>query len=355
MYTDLWHHGYESLGLESGHDSSVIMTEKSHSSSSNREKMGEVFFESLKIPSLFIARDAALSMYACGRTTGLVIDCGSSCTSISPVIDGWVESRGLSRSIVGGSYMDAYAMSLLSEAHQPKKGGKIATLTPQLLLNMGSNTQGAKSSSSSSSSRQRSVDPSYEAFANLEMAREFKESFMQVSENPLAKVHEETESDSYQLPDGNTVEFGIEKFQCAELLFDPSKYEFDYSANLDPLGFKYTQVSSLVGVPKLASDAVLRCEVDLQLQLLANVVVVGGVSTLQGMPERLQRDIEAVLKKNYPLVQVRQISPEPEHRSIAAWLGGSILGSMGGTINELSVTKKEYDEYGANIMDKKFP
>ena len=64
--------------------------------------------------------------------------------------------------------------------------------------------------------------------------------------------------DSYQLPDGSTVEFGVEKFHYAELMFNPSKYEFDYISDLDPLGFKYTQVSSFVGIPKLASDAVLR-------------------------------------------------------------------------------------------------
>ena len=324
-YTELWRRGYRSLGFQDCHESSVIMTEKSHSGTSSREKMGEVFFESLEIPSLFIARDATLCMYACGRTTGLVIDCGASGTFISPVIDGWVESRGLSRSIVGGNYMDSFALRKLRTVYQASKS---RTSTNELL-------------------------------ANLEMARQFKESYTQVSVTPLAKLSEE-ESDnvareSCQLPDGTTIEYGVEKYHCAELIFDPSNFEFDPKKELEPLDSKYTSTSSsLVGIPKLASDSVLRCEVDMQLQLLANLVVVGGVSSPKGFPERLRGDIEAVLKKNYPLVQVKQISPQPEHRSIAAWLGGSILGSLG-SIDELSVSKKEYEEYGSSIMDKKFP
>lgn len=160
--------------------------------------------------------------------------------------------------------------------------------------------------------------------------------------------------ETYQLPDGTKIRYSAEKFQCAELIFEPSKFEFDLSDDLELFGFKNTQISSLVGIPKLASDAVLRCDVDVQLQLLANVAVVGGSTSPDGIPERMRHDIEALLRRNYPQVQVKEVSPKSQHRSIAAWLGGSILGSMG-SIHELSLSKKEYDEFGASSMEKKFP
>lgn len=48
-----------------------------------------------------------------GRTSGLCIDVGGNGTTITPIIDGWAEVKNLSRSLVGGRYIDAYVLSLL--------------------------------------------------------------------------------------------------------------------------------------------------------------------------------------------------------------------------------------------------
>lgn len=50
----------------------------------------------------------------------------------------------------------------------------------------------------------------------------------------------------------------------------------------------------------------------------------------------------------------------PTDRATAAWLGGSIVGSLGGGgvsggFSELWVSRKEYQEYGASVVDKKCP
>lgn len=41
-------------------------------------------------------------------------------------------------------------------------------------------------------------------------------------------------------------------------------------------------------------------------------------------------------------------------RAICSWLGGSILGSLG-SFHEMWVSKRDYDEFGAAIVDKKCP
>ena len=108
-------------------------------------------FEKFNVGGLFLAKDAVLACYACGRTSGLVIDCGASGTCISPVQDGWVESKGLNRSHIGGIYMDAYLLSLLAERRssyralpvyaldrsvQEIQGQKLVTSKPKALNNL---------------------------------------------------------------------------------------------------------------------------------------------------------------------------------------------------------------------------
>eukprot|EP00816_Leptocylindrus_hargravesii_P004704 CAMPEP_0196820302 /NCGR_PEP_ID=MMETSP1362-20130617/74695_1 /TAXON_ID=163516 /ORGANISM="Leptocylindrus danicus, Strain CCMP1856" /LENGTH=236 /DNA_ID=CAMNT_0042199131 /DNA_START=1 /DNA_END=708 /DNA_ORIENTATION=+ len=78
--------------------SPLIMVEKPHNTPQIREKTTEMLFESSHVPALFLAKDAVLSCYACGRTTGIVADVGD-CTLVSPVYEGWVESKGLLRGV----------------------------------------------------------------------------------------------------------------------------------------------------------------------------------------------------------------------------------------------------------------
>jgi actin-related protein len=41
-------------------------------------RMCELMFETFDVPAVFMSKDAVLSCYAVGRTSGLVIDCGAS-------------------------------------------------------------------------------------------------------------------------------------------------------------------------------------------------------------------------------------------------------------------------------------
>jgi actin-like protein 6A len=88
-------------------------------------------FEKYQVPAFFLAKDAVLSAYSlgllclalfflnkqltfiAGRTTGLSIDIGNNGTIITPVLDGWAEVKNMTRSIIGGRYLDAYVLTLL--------------------------------------------------------------------------------------------------------------------------------------------------------------------------------------------------------------------------------------------------
>ena len=67
----------------------------------------------------------------------------------------------------------------------------------------------------------------------------------------------------------------------------------------------------------------------------------------EGLPERLEKEIISLAP---PTMKIKVFAP-PE-RKYAAWIGGSILASFD-TFSQMSVTRKEYDEAGSEIVYRK--
>ena len=52
----------------------VLLTEPAFNPKANREKLTQIMFETFKSPAMYLAIQAVLSLYASGRTTGIVFD-----------------------------------------------------------------------------------------------------------------------------------------------------------------------------------------------------------------------------------------------------------------------------------------
>lgn len=65
-----------------------MITESPVASSADRSKWAEMLFESYRVPSIYIANSSSLSLFASGRTTGLVVECGAGVSSSVPVFEG---------------------------------------------------------------------------------------------------------------------------------------------------------------------------------------------------------------------------------------------------------------------------
>ncbi|KAI1759807.1 Actin/actin-like protein [Hypoxylon sp. FL1150] len=122
-----------------------------------------------------------------------------------------------------------------------------------------------------------------------------------------------------------------ERFTVPELLFHPSD-----------IGIRQPGIADLV----MQSLRVL--PVGLWPGLLANIVVVGGSSLFSGFVERLQKEIVR-LAPDECFVRVAR----PENPIISTWLGGANLAKHE-HVEKLSVTKQEYEEYGAAWVARKF-
>ncbi|MEZ4428505.1 MAG: actin, cytoplasmic 2, partial [Nannocystaceae bacterium] len=101
------------------------------------------------------------------------------------------------------------------------------------------------------------------------------------------------------------------------------------------------------GIHRLTFQSITKCDVDVRKDLYSNVVMSGGTTMYQGIPERVQKEIKALAPDS---MTIKIIAP-PE-RKYSVWLGGSILSSLS-TFEEMWITRDEYDEAGPSIVHRK--
>ena len=305
-------------------------------------------FEKNSISAFFLTKDAVLSCYACGKTSGLVIDAGASGTVISPVQDGWIDMKGVNRSAVGGRILDSHVSTLLKKVVP-------GPIKPSFRLNKTVSDWGVQVTENLTLG---SVHPSYDALMNLEIGRDFKESVCRMADSTVVDTDPRFTNlplIPYELPDGTLVDVGIERFLLPELYIDPSPINFDHSDLLNLHSPSHQKIEgSRDSLPTLIRESVLKSEIDVQIMLLANMVFTGGSSNIDGLNERIRSELEKLVHQAAPGWRIKATSTGAGERSICTWLGGSILASLG-AFHDMWITKAEYDEVGSAVVDKKCP
>ena len=72
-------------------------------------------FETFNVPKLYIEMSEILSLYASGRTTGIVLSSGYEVTHTVPIYEGHALNHAIKRIDIGGKHVTQYLEKLLTK------------------------------------------------------------------------------------------------------------------------------------------------------------------------------------------------------------------------------------------------
>lgn len=336
---------HDKLGVDPS-EHALMVTEPAWNTPRARETLAEIAFEGEGVPAFYIACNAVLSAFSAGKSTALIVDIGQDLVSVVPICEGYAIRAGTMRQPLSMTFLESQIEATLRQSnpnitftphHYVKGRTPVALDQPaQVILN------------------QQRIDKStasWRSHAEQRVVQDWKESVCEVSPFPYEPHSANRQSKFYEFPDGYNHYYGNERYQLPEMLFKPETFvnktvPIPSRLGSTPDSETSHSLSHIVGLADLVHNSIFALDVDQRAALLQNIVVIGGGSFMPGLTDRLNFE----LAQRIPGSKIKIHSPGNSiERKYSAWLGGSILASLG-TFHQLWVGQDEWKEHGANIL-----
>ena len=334
-------------------DHPLFMTEPSWNPQEKREKSIEVAMESWGTPAFYLGRSGVMGAFGAGKPTALVIDFGASQLSVTPVHDGMILKKGIQKSNLGGNYLSSQVRSMLTANEPP------ITITPHYMVSFKQPVDAGQAANAIMKEFPSSLRPPQESFRRYQEEKvvlEFKESSLLTWANPNMPYRGQGEAVArdqaqyvhpFEFPDGYNQAFSYERYKIMESLFDNQCYIQAPSGSSDATLYPAPEAQHTL--PAMIKAAVNSCDVDIRGTLTSNIVVIGAGSMIKGLNERISQEVHKLYPGGKVRISASGISAE---KRFGSWIGGSIVASLG-TFHQMWISKKEYDEHGASIVEKR--
>lgn len=350
----LWEHGVRECMYADPAEHPVLLTEQIWNTDENRTRAMEFMFESFNTPAFYMVKSPVCSLFASGKGSGLVVDVGADVTTVTPVIDGLVLYKPSRRTRLAGNFLNDQIQAMFAS--------KNIAVTPRYRVQSKEPVGLQEPAKYTPRSLDYSVTDTFAAQETSRVLEEFKETC-------VVAEPDDGHSEVFEFPDGYSHSFAAERHEVADALFRSTATAEDAAlvapdeAENGAAAHSKTDVETLTttdrttsafterGVTDLIVDTINACDVDMRANLANNIVLTGGTSMLTGFTQRVNQELTQTLSG----LKVRVHAPGNSiERKNSAWIGGSILASLG-TFHQLWISKKEYEEVGAaKLLEKRF-
>lgn len=289
----IWNHVFYGKLDVRPEENALLVTEPPLCPKSVREHVVQTMFELYRIPALFIANKSVLPLYANAMMTGTVLDSGEGGSWVVPIYEGHALPHTVQSSTISGLELTDRLITLLMMRGLP-----------------------------------------FTCKGDRKIVRRIKEDLCYVSQDfdydIIARDTCFEEERMYELPDGQVIEIGAERFIVPEMLFKPSIVGINDA-----------------GVQDLILQAITGSDPDAQSMLASNIVISGGSTMFPGFPERLEAELSGMLPRGMAAIVVSK-----DRRDWLTWLGGSVLAALS-TFPAMCISESEYEEYGPTIVHRR--
>lgn len=295
---------HSELTVNSPRDTPVLLAEPPLTSLRQKKMLGELLLEKAGAPCIFFGTQSVLSLYAFGKTDGIILESGDGLTQVSTVLNGYRVDHGTERVNFGGSDVTDFLKTLFKKCGTYVNSGSEHSLFDEI-------KRGVCQVNTNVNQKTLSLNKA-------------------ITPDSKSGKHEEV---PYTLPDGRVVNVGIERFVAAELLFNPTLGGFE-----------------VPGIPEILEGVLSRLEGDVGRVLTNTIFLAGGNTQLTGFADRLAKELSSLVGEK----SARSLNCPNVNRTILAWQGGAVV-CQTPSFAGLWISKRDLAESGDRVyLTKQF-